>query len=80
MGSRSMTRQMPLATRRRLVAAAAAVSATKRSYVFQYFDGSGRPGARSVSAAGMCVCSAKYSALWPRSSTMRATSPGFMPS
>ena len=30
-GSRSMTRQMPLPTRSRLVAAAAAVSATNRS-------------------------------------------------
>src|SRR5688572_15749801 len=79
-GSRSMTRQMPLATRSRVVAAAAAVSATNRSYVFQYFDGSGLPGARSVSVAGMWVCSAKYSASWPRSSTNRATSPGFMPS
>ena len=37
----------------------AAVSATKRSYVRQYLGGNGCPGARSVSAAGMWVCSAK---------------------
>src|SRR5215211_7102553 len=43
-GSRSMIRQMPLATRILRVASAAAVSATKRSYVRQYFAGNGCPG------------------------------------
>ena len=59
-GSRSTTRQMPLPTRRRVVAAAAAVSATNRSYVWAYLRGSSPPPGYGVSRlAGMCVCSAK---------------------
>ena len=42
-GSRSTTRQMPLPTRRCEVAAAAAVSATNRSYVCAYLRGSSPP-------------------------------------
>jgi hypothetical protein len=76
-GSRSTTRQIPLPTRRRLVAAAAAVSATNTSCVCAYLRGNSAPPGHSDSRdAGMCVCSAKYSAVWPCSSTSRATGPG----
>jgi hypothetical protein len=80
-GSRSITRQTPLPIRSRLVASAAAVNATNRSYVCQYFCGSCAPPGQGVSRlAGMCVCSANQSAVWPRSSTRRAISPGRRPS
>ena len=54
-GSRSTIRQMPLATRILRVASAAAVSATKRSYVRQYLAGNGCP-ARGRSPRPGCGC------------------------
>jgi hypothetical protein len=49
----------------------------KRSWVWLYLRGSSPPAGYGVSRpTGMCVCSAKKSDSWPRSSTMRASSPG----
>ena len=42
-GSRSVTRHMPLPTRNRLVESAAAVMATKRSKVWEYSRGKSPP-------------------------------------
>ena len=79
MGSRSMTRQMPLPTSRRSVAAAAEVSATNRSSVCEYSRGSsGPPGQGDLRLAGMCVCSGKKSDSKPCASASRASSPGAM--
>ena len=79
LGPRSMTRQMPLPTSSRSVAAAAAVSATNRSSVCEYsFGRSGPPGQGDLRLAGMCVCSGKKSDSKPCASTSRASSPGPM--
>jgi hypothetical protein len=59
-GSRSTTRQIPLPIRSLEVAVAAAVSATKRSYVCAYLRGrSPPPGYGLARLAGMCECSGK---------------------
>ena len=76
-GSRSITRQMPVATFSRSVAMAAAVSATNGSYVCQYISGSsGPPGHGERLLAGMCVCSGAQYDSKPRSSSIRASSSG----
>ena len=74
-GSRSVSRQMPVPTRSVFVAAAAAVSATKGSRVFQYSLGrSGPPGQGLRRLAGMWVCSGTNSDSKPRASASRASS------
>ena len=79
-GSRSVTRQMPLPTRSDDVAASDIAIATNRSYVCAYLRGSGGAPSRPLHGvsrlAGMCVCSANISQRCPRASTSRASSPG----
>jgi hypothetical protein len=74
-GSRSITRQMPVATFSRVVTAAAVASATNGSWVCQYSLGSvGPPGHGLRRDTGMCVCSGSQSDSKPRSSAARARS------
>ena len=57
-GSRSITRQMPVPRRIFLVTAAAIASAMNRSLVCQYSFGSSLPpGHGLLRETGMCVCS-----------------------
>ena len=75
MVSRSMSRQTPVATSSVLVAAAAAVRATKGSSVCQYCFGRSPPPAKGdCREAGMWECSATQSDSNPRSSTAGASS------
>ena len=75
MGSRSMIRQMPVPSLRRLVAAAAAISETNGSKVCEYSLGSWPPPGNGVRRlAGMWVCSGTNSDSKPRSSAARASS------
>ena len=76
-GSRWTTRQTPLPIRRRVVAAAAAVIATKRSYVCRYLRGSSIPAGWGVRRlTGMWLCSENHTDSCPRSSSIRASGPG----
>ena len=77
-GSRCATRQMPVPTTSRSVAAAAIASATNGSSVRLYSSrSSASPVGGGVSRlVGMCVCSGTYSECSPRSSTARASSTG----
>ena len=73
--SRSMMRQMPVPIRMRLVAAAAAMSDTNGSKVWEYSLGSGSPLGKGVRRlTGMCVCSGTKSDSKPRASASRASS------
>ena len=77
-GSRSMTRQMPVPSLMRSVTAAAAQGA-KGSWARQYISGRSPPPGNGVARlAGMWVCSGKNRLSRPRSSTARATSTGPM--
>ena len=74
-GSRWMTRQMPVPMRRRRVAAAAAVKATKGSRVWAYSFGRSPPPGNGVRRlVGMWVCSGTQNDSKPRSSRARASS------
>ena len=75
MGSRSVTRQMPVPMRSVLVAVAAAARPTKGSSVWEYSRGSSPPprqGERRL--AGMWVCSGTKRESKPRSSSAGASS------
>ena len=79
MGSRSITRQMPVASLIVLVAAAAAISATNgivRVPVLLRQLAAG--GVGRLRLAGMCVCSGNQTDSNPRSSQARAKSSGRM--
>ena len=77
MGSRSITKQMPVPNAMRSVAAAQAPKATNGSWERQYCRGSSPPPGNGVlRLVGMCVCSGKNRLSKPRSSTARAISMG----
>ena len=76
-GSRSITRQMPLPILMVVVTAAAAVSATNRSCVCQYSLGrSPPPGNGLLRLAGMWVCSGNQIDSKPRASHSLASVSG----
>jgi hypothetical protein len=76
-GSRSITRQMPVPTFRFFVTAKAAPAATNGSRVCEYSIGNGAPPGQGVRRlVGMCVCSGKNSDSNPRSSHALARSWG----
>jgi hypothetical protein len=78
-GSRSMMRQIPVATLIRVVTAATAVSATKGSCVCQYSSGRSAPPGHGVRRlTGMWVCSGNQIDSKPRSSAALPSSAGWI--
>src|SRR5262249_46186677 len=74
MVSRSMIRQMPVPTRSRFVAAAAAMRATNGSSVCLYCSGSSPPANGLRRLVGVCVCSGTQRDSKLRASASRASS------